>query len=123
MRRLIEIGVLSLAVPPQVDLPLESSAAQLARERLETRVLSRMRDQVAALRERFAAYLTLVWLLACDRKQMETILKRRSLFRGGINGENNLKPDCDLRDLRKLRSNAQKIVCSIKKNFCVFVAI
>jgi len=72
MRR-IEIGVLGLAVPPQVDLPLESSAAQLARERLETRVLSRMRDQIAALREGFSAHLTLVRFLACDRKQMEAI--------------------------------------------------
>lgn len=48
MRR-VEIGVLGFAVPPQINLPLEGTAAQFAGEGLETRVLPRMRDQVAAL--------------------------------------------------------------------------
>lgn len=68
MRR-VEIGVLGLAMPSKVDLPLESSAAELAGERLETRVLPRMRDQIAALRERLAAHLTLVRFLACNKRK------------------------------------------------------
>lgn len=67
------VGVLSLAVPPQIDFTLESSAAELAGEWLETRVLSRVRDQVAALRERFAAYLTFVRFLACNRKKIKSV--------------------------------------------------
>lgn len=74
MRR-VQIGVLSLAVPPQVDLALESSAAELAGERLEARVFPRVRDQVAALRERFAAYLTFMRFLACNRKETERRLE------------------------------------------------
>lgn len=57
-----EIGVLGLAVPPQIDLPLESSSAELASERLESRVFPRVRYQIATLGERLAAYLTLVRL-------------------------------------------------------------
>lgn len=67
------VGVLGLAVPPQIDLTLKSSAAEFAGEWLETRVLSRVRDQVAALRERFAAYLTFVRFLACNRKNIKSV--------------------------------------------------
>lgn len=67
MRR-VEVGVLGLAMPPKIDLPLESTTAKLAGERLEARVLPRVRDQVAALRERLAAHLALMRFLACDRK-------------------------------------------------------
>lgn len=63
----VQIRVLRLPVPSQVHLPLESSAAELAGERLEAGVLPRVRDQVTALRERLAAYLTLVRLLAWNR--------------------------------------------------------
>lgn len=73
MRR-AEIGVLSLAVPPQVDLPLESSSAQLACERLESRVLPRVRYQIATLRERLATYLTLVRLFTCDKVEKMNII-------------------------------------------------
>lgn len=69
--RRVQIGVLRLAVPPQVHLTLEGPAAEVAGERLEARVLPRVRDQVAALRERLAAHLTLVGLLACNRKGTE----------------------------------------------------
>lgn len=55
--------MLGLAMPPQIDLTLKSSAAEFAGERLVTRVLSRVRDQIAALRERFAAHLTFVRFL------------------------------------------------------------
>lgn len=66
--RRVQIGVLGLSMPSQVDLPLECPAAKLAGERFEARVLPRMRDQVTALWERFAAYLTLVRFLAWKRK-------------------------------------------------------
>lgn len=69
--------MLGLSMPSQVDLPLESSAAKLAGERLEARVLSRMRDQVTALRERLAAYLALVRLLTCNR-DVETFVSDAS---------------------------------------------
>jgi len=72
MRR-VQIGVLSFAMPPQIDLTLESSAAELAGEWLEARVLSRVGDQVAALRECFAAYLTFMRFLACNRKEIESV--------------------------------------------------
>jgi len=68
MRR-VQVCVLGLAMPPQIDLTLESSAAKLASEWLVTCMFSRVRDQVAALRERFAAYLTFMRFLACNRKK------------------------------------------------------
>lgn len=69
----VEVGVLGFAMPPQVDLPLKSSAAKLAGERLEARMFPRMRDQVAALRKRLAAHLALVRFFACDNKKMKDI--------------------------------------------------
>lgn len=48
----------------QIDFSLESSAAEVAGERLESGVLSRMRDQVGGLTERLPAYCALVWFLA-----------------------------------------------------------
>lgn len=56
-----EVRVLSLAVASQVDLALERPSAEFASERLEARVLARVRYQVAALREGLAAHLALVW--------------------------------------------------------------
>ena len=47
--RRVQIGVLGLSMPSQVDLPLECPAAKLAGKRFEARVLPRMRDQVTAL--------------------------------------------------------------------------
>lgn len=63
-----QIGVLSLAMPPQVNLPLKCPAAKFTGERLESRVLPRVSDQIAALRERFATHLTLVRLFACNKE-------------------------------------------------------
>ena len=57
--------MLGLAVTAKVNLALERPTAELAGERLEARVLARVRYQVAALREGLAADLTLVWFLAC----------------------------------------------------------
>lgn len=50
-----KLGVLSLLVPTQVYFPLERPSAEVAGERLEPRVLSRVGDQVRALRESFTA--------------------------------------------------------------------
>lgn len=72
MRR-VEVGVLGFAMPPQVNLPLESSAAKLTGERLEARVFPRVRDQVAALRERLAAHLALMRFLACNKMVIKRI--------------------------------------------------
>jgi hypothetical protein len=69
MRR-VEVGVLSLAVPPQIDLPLESSTAELAGERFEARMLPRVRDQVAALRKSLAAHLTFMRFFAWNRRKV-----------------------------------------------------
>ena len=59
-----DVAVLSLLVSPQVDLPLESSAAEITGERFVARVLPGVSDQVAALTEGFPAHHTLVGLLA-----------------------------------------------------------
>lgn len=69
MRSRADLRVLRLTVPSQIDFALESSTAQVASERLETRVLSRVSYEVAALRECLAAYLTLVWFFTCKRKK------------------------------------------------------
>ena len=58
------VAVLSLLVSPQVDLPLESSAAEITGERFVARVLPGVGDQVAALTERLPAHDTLVRLLS-----------------------------------------------------------
>lgn len=57
--------MLRLLVPPQVHLPLEAFAAHVAAERLVSRVLPAVRDEVGALAERLPTHLALVWLLAC----------------------------------------------------------
>ena len=59
------IAVLGLLVAPQVDLPLESSAAEITGEGFVARVLPGVGDQVAALTERLPAHDTLVRLLSC----------------------------------------------------------
>lgn len=59
-------AVLGVRVPAQVHFPLEGAAADAARERLESAVLARVRDQVGRLAERFAAHHALVRLLACE---------------------------------------------------------
>ena len=59
------VTVLGLLVAPQVDLPLESSAAEITGEGFVARVLPGVGDQVAALTERLPAHDTLVRLLSC----------------------------------------------------------
>lgn len=59
-------GVLALAVPAQVHLPLERLVAEPARKRLVARVLAQVRDQVGRLAERLAAHHALVRFLACS---------------------------------------------------------
>lgn len=63
--------MLTLPVPPQIDLPLERLVAEAALKGLITRVLTHVRDQVAALRERFAAHHAFVRFLACNMKSRE----------------------------------------------------
>ena len=58
------VAVLSLLVSPQVDLPLESSAAEITGERFVAGVLPGVSYQVAALTEGFPADHTLVRLLS-----------------------------------------------------------
>ena len=57
-------SVLRLLVSPQVHLPLEPFAAQVAAERLVAGVFPAVRDEVGALAERFPTHLALVRLLA-----------------------------------------------------------
>lgn len=57
--------MLTLAVTPQVDFALESSAAVVAGERLVARVFARMGDQVGRLAEGFPADRALVRLFTC----------------------------------------------------------
>lgn len=78
-----QLRVLRLLVPPQVNLALEGASAQVARERLEARVLPRVRDQVGALGESFAAHGALVRLLAWNsHKNKHSLKKGESL--GGV---------------------------------------
>ena len=58
------VAVLGLLVSPQVNLPLESSAAEITREGFVARVLPGVSYQVAALTEGFPADNTLVRLLS-----------------------------------------------------------
>lgn len=60
-----KIGVLRFLVPAEVDLSLESSAAQVARERFVSRVLTTVRDQIRRLAKGFSANLTLVRFFTC----------------------------------------------------------
>lgn len=59
-----QFGVLGLLVAAQVHFPLERTAAQVAGEGLEARVLPRVGDQVRGLAEGLAAHRALVGLLA-----------------------------------------------------------
>lgn len=56
------VVVLTLTVPPQVDLALEGLFAEAAGERFVSRVLPHVGDQVGALAERFRANNALVGL-------------------------------------------------------------
>lgn len=58
--------MLGLLVPPQVHLALEGSAAQVAGEGFEARVLAAVRDQVRGLTEGLPTHLALVRLLTCN---------------------------------------------------------
>ena len=58
------VAVLGLLVAPQVDLPLESSAAEITGEGFVAGVLPGVSDQVAALAERLPAHHALVGLLS-----------------------------------------------------------
>jgi len=60
--------MLTLAMPPQVHLPLKGLVAEAALERLVAGVLTHVRDQVAALGERLAAHHALVRFLACNTR-------------------------------------------------------
>ena len=51
-------------MPPEVDLPLESSLADAAGERFVAAVLAHVRDQVRRLAERLPAHDALVRFLA-----------------------------------------------------------
>ena len=62
------VAVLSLLVSPQVNLPLESSAAEITGERFVARVLPGVSYQVAALTEGLPAHHTLVRLLSYNKK-------------------------------------------------------
>lgn len=64
-----DVRVLRLFVAPQVDLALERLVAQFAGERLVAGVLARVRDQVGALAERFAAHLALVGFFTCAGRE------------------------------------------------------
>lgn len=59
-----QLSVLRLLVPPQIDFPLEGPSAEVARKRLEPRVLPGVRDEVGGLTESLAADGALVWLFA-----------------------------------------------------------
>ena len=61
-------SMLGLFVPPQIHLPLEAFAAEVAAKRLESRVFPAVRDQVGALAERFPANLAFVRLLAWKKE-------------------------------------------------------
>lgn len=61
----VQLGVLALAMAPQIDFALESAAAVVARERLVPRVLPGVGDQVGRLAESFAADRALVRLFTC----------------------------------------------------------
>ena len=67
----VELGVLALAVPPQVDFALESASAVVARERLVARVFARVRDQVRRLAERLTANGAFVRLFTFNLKKNE----------------------------------------------------
>ena len=55
------VVVLTLTVPPQVDLALEGLFAEAAGEGLVSRVLPHVGNQVGALAERFRTNDALVW--------------------------------------------------------------
>ena len=57
-------SVLRLLVSPQIHLSLEAFAAEVAAERLVSRVFPAVCDEVGALAEGFATHLTFVRFLA-----------------------------------------------------------
>ena len=59
-----DVAVLSLLVSPQVDLPLESSAAEITGEGFVAGVFPGVSDQVAALAEGLPTHHALVGLLS-----------------------------------------------------------
>ena len=68
------VAVLRLLVSPQVNLPLEGPAAEIAGERFVAGVLPGVSYQVAALTEGFPAHHTLVRLLSYNNKYGGTLL-------------------------------------------------
>lgn len=58
--------MLALVVSAEVHFPLEALGADLAAERLETRVFAAVCDEVGALAECLTTHLALVWLLPCS---------------------------------------------------------
>lgn len=66
--------MLRLLVATQVHFPLEGAPAQVARERLEARVLPGVGDEVGRLAERLAAHLALVRLLPCNTETRRSAL-------------------------------------------------
>ena len=65
--------MLGLLVTAQVDLALKSAPTEVAGEGFVAGVLARVRDEVAALRERLAAHDALVRFLTCTQS-MKTIV-------------------------------------------------
>lgn len=65
-----DVRVLRLLVAPQVDLALECLVAQFAGKRFVAGVFARVRNQIGALAEGFAAHLALVGFLACGGGKM-----------------------------------------------------
>lgn len=55
--------MLSFSMSSQIHLPLERLVAETTLERFVARVLAHVRDQIAALGERFATYHTFMRLL------------------------------------------------------------
>lgn len=76
------LGVLSLPVPPQVDLALEGLVAETALEGLVTGVLAHVGYQVTALGERLETHYALVWLFTCNHKREKNVFLVVAFFLG-----------------------------------------
>ncbi len=70
----VQLGVLTLAVPPQVDFALESAAAVVASKRLVTSMLPRVGDQVGRLAESLTTDRAFVRLLTCKLKKKSMLI-------------------------------------------------